>query len=271
MMPMDLILVRHGESEGNIAKRLAREGQNVFTDEFRDRHGGDYRLTNKGIMQAQVAGEWLRKTGIPSAARLATHVSNYTRAMETAAHLGLPNVRWRIESMLREREWGDIEMMSEAERDAQFAKAMRYYKTHPLRWIPPNGESILTMSEGRLRQILDRLHRQHSDDSVIMVVHGEVMWGFRYLLERLSEEQFKVLFHSESPGAKITNGQIIHYTRSGLVSGGVDQDRLTHVRTVDPLNPDQDWCQWRPIPSRPLYSNEELRELVRGRQRLLNL
>ena len=39
MLPIDIILVRHGQSEGNVAQKASRKGDNqFFTPEFRDRH-----------------------------------------------------------------------------------------------------------------------------------------------------------------------------------------------------------------------------------------
>lgn len=96
-MPVDLVLVRHGQSEGNLAQRLCRQQQQqraegsstssdkksggpgtggasagqtssdkateasgVWSKEFRERHNSLYRLTDKGRMQAAVAGRWIR-------------------------------------------------------------------------------------------------------------------------------------------------------------------------------------------------------------------
>ena len=87
-LPMDLVLVRHGQSEGNIAKRRSEAGDNsAFTPEFRKRHSSSLRLTGRGRSQAQMAGIWLRNE-FPDFDRYL--VSEYLRAMETAAHLSLP-------------------------------------------------------------------------------------------------------------------------------------------------------------------------------------
>jgi broad specificity phosphatase PhoE len=49
-MPNNVIFVRHGESEGNHAIRMKRDrGIDLFTPEFRKRHGSRWRLTDKGI------------------------------------------------------------------------------------------------------------------------------------------------------------------------------------------------------------------------------
>ncbi|OGN08741.1 MAG: hypothetical protein A3J46_03230 [Candidatus Yanofskybacteria bacterium RIFCSPHIGHO2_02_FULL_41_11] len=65
MLPIDLIFVRHGQSEGNVANKASRKGDNsFFTPEFRERHSRAFRLTNKGIEQAKSAGFWLKKNNI---------------------------------------------------------------------------------------------------------------------------------------------------------------------------------------------------------------
>jgi NAD+ kinase len=61
VMPMDLVLVRHGQSEQNLVSHLTRMGdETLYTEAFRERHGSQHRLTPKGREQAVAAGEWLR-------------------------------------------------------------------------------------------------------------------------------------------------------------------------------------------------------------------
>ena len=92
-MPIDLVLVRHGESEGNAARRFSTAGDNsVFTDEFCSRHSSRLRLTDQGREQARVAGSWLKKNIGERFDRYL--VSGYLRAMETAALLELPEAVW---------------------------------------------------------------------------------------------------------------------------------------------------------------------------------
>src|SRR5271154_4881825 len=109
-MPIDLVLVRHGESEGNAARRLSFAGDDsAFTQEFCSRHGSRLRLTDRGREQARIAGDWLKEN-------IGKHfdrylVSGYLRAMETAALLELPDAIWYQEFYLREREMGLLEIM----------------------------------------------------------------------------------------------------------------------------------------------------------------
>lgn len=101
-LPINIILVRHGQSEGNIANRASREGDNsFFTPEFRDRHSRTFRLTDKGIGQAKAAGKWIKKNVSMPLDRF--YVSDYVRAKETAYYLNIPQAEWRVEFQLRER------------------------------------------------------------------------------------------------------------------------------------------------------------------------
>ena len=118
-MPVDLVLVRHGESESNLAQKLALRGHiQAWSDEFRKRHNSRCRLTDRGRHQAVKAGEWIKR-----------HIGNYfdvyltseyVRAMETAAHLALPSASWRTEFYLRERDRGVLANMPKQERHAEF-------------------------------------------------------------------------------------------------------------------------------------------------------
>jgi len=64
----------------------------AYTPEFKKKHSSTYRLTDKGVEQAKVTGAWIRENIGDTFDRYYT--SEYVRAMETAAYLGLPNARW---------------------------------------------------------------------------------------------------------------------------------------------------------------------------------
>ncbi|WP_157321091.1 phosphoglycerate mutase family protein [Nesterenkonia alkaliphila] len=68
MMPLDLILIRHGESEGNVAGALARQGDEpYYTDAFVTTPGREWQLTETGQKQVQIMGQHLRKAEFPTA------------------------------------------------------------------------------------------------------------------------------------------------------------------------------------------------------------
>ena len=57
----EIVLVRHGESEGNLAfNRSVAGDHSLYADEFLERHSSFWRLTDQGRAQALTTGEWMR-------------------------------------------------------------------------------------------------------------------------------------------------------------------------------------------------------------------
>lgn len=266
MMPIDLVLVRHGESEGNLAKIRSKAGDNTASDLFKGKHTSTFRLTDKGREQAKAAGTWLCEAFPKGFGRYYT--SAYVRAMETAGLLALPDAFWYVEPALRERDWGDLDVMGEAERRRRFEESMAMKDTSPLFWIPPNGESIAHVAESRTYRILGTLARECTEKRVVIVCHGETMWTFRLLLERMSEKRYNALDVSKDPKDRINNCQILHYTRKRPE----DRDATTHyayMRSVCPWDLTRSRNEWELI-ERPRYSNEDLLKIVAETKQLVN-
>lgn len=144
MLPIDLVLVRHGQSEGNAAKRLSKAGDHsAFTPEFVDRHTSSFRLTELGRMQASLAGTFLKDEFFKDGVGFDRYItSEYSRAMETAGLLQLPNAEWFCDVYLTERNWGEFDVCPEDELKEKFGAALRRYKVEPFFCQPPNGESF---------------------------------------------------------------------------------------------------------------------------------
>jgi broad specificity phosphatase PhoE len=150
-----LILVRHGESTGNIEQRFSR-----------DPH---IHLTERGVEQARETGRMIGVRFRPS--RIVA--SPYYRARHTAeliaAELGsaLPI---HIEENLRERSIGDLAGEPyRAMREHADYTAERYWA-----WRPPNGESLEDV-QARAGRILEDLAAAHPDGDVVVVSHGGTM------------------------------------------------------------------------------------------------
>jgi len=210
-MPNDLVLIRHGLSEGNIATDRSKKGDHsAFTGNFMDRHSSLWRLSNQGIDQAIKTGTWLKNN---LGFKFYKHyTSDYIRALETAARLEIKDAKWFTEFYLRERNWGDLDRMSVEERESKYAQSMKEREIDPFYWKPPNGESIADLCL-RIDRVIDTLHRECECKKVVIVCHGEVMWAFRVRLERMSQQRFMYLDSSKDPAHRIHNCQIIHYTR----------------------------------------------------------
>jgi NAD+ kinase len=259
-MPIDLVLVRHGESEGNLAYRLAEQGDGRWFrpgSPFLDRHSSRWRLTDRGREQALLAGDWIRQNISPTFDRY--FVAEYLRAMETAAYLGFPHASWHCEFYLRERDWGRFGSMSHEERRQRFAEDLRQQELDRFFWTPPSGESMATLCL-RIDRVLNTLHRECSDQRVLLVCHGEVMWAFRVRLERLSQVEYQRLDCSRSPLDKIHNCQILHYTRRHPVEGTL-ASYLNWKRSVCPWDTGRSSNDWQSI-QRLRCSNEDLLAVV---------
>lgn len=268
-LPIDLVLVRHGQSEGNAAKRLSEQGDNTaYQAIFDNRHTRSLRLSQKGREQALIAGKWLVDEFYDSSIGFDRFiVSEYVRAMETAALLDLPNAIWFRNFYLTERDWGDMESCPDSERAGKFGDALRMRKIEPFFWRPPNGESFAELCL-RLDRVLQTLHREDSEKRVIIVCHGEVMRCFRVLLERMPQQRFKELYLSKEKEDGVYNCEVLHYTRRDPETGAIAA-HANWMRRVRP-NDSPIWnTGWQKI-ERPRYSNSDLIEITSQSPALLD-
>ncbi|HEX2047769.1 MAG TPA: histidine phosphatase family protein [Acidimicrobiales bacterium] len=265
-MPLDLLLVRHGRSEGNEAREQSKQGdESAYTPAFRARLNREWRLTDVGVSQARAAGHWIREHA--EGPYGGCYTSEYIRARETAGHLGLPGASWVQEILLRERSWGRADfVMPESERWELFAGELAARRQDPCYWRPPEGESLADVYV-RVRLVLDRLRECGPDATCVLVTHEDVMWAARLLLEGLSQEQWRALLLSDDPCDKIHNAQVLHYSRR---DPGTDRctDSFRWLRSVCPWDPSRSTNEWRRIRPRT-FSNEELLATVEGIERLV--
>lgn len=273
-MPIDLVLIRHGESEGQVANRASRAGDHsYFLDEFLTRHSSLWRLTDKGIEQAQIAGKWIRENIAENFFR--HYTSEYFRAKETAYHLGLSGVQWYSEFYLRERDWGLLDVMSQEERWEHYSSELARKEIDGFFWSPPNGESMAQLCL-RIDRVLDTLHRECSDKKVVIVCHGEVMWGFRVRLERMPQSIWRRIESSYHPHDQMHNCQILHYTRTNphvrdgtIPTGGAVALYYQWFRSICPWDVSRSSNEWQLI-RRPTYSNQDLLWEVNTVKRLIS-
>lgn len=268
-MPIDLVLVRHGESEGNVANRLSRKGDNKhFTEEFLQRHSSSWRLTDRGISQAKAASKWIKGGNFAGLSLFDRYyTSEYVRAKETAGYLDLFEAAWFKEFYLRERDWGDLDVRPDDVRNELFSEALKKREAEPFFWTPPNGEPLADLCL-RVDRVIHTLHRECAGKRVIIVCHGETMWAFRVRLERMSQERFKELHISEHPYDHIHNCQILHYTRRNPETGSVN-DYLNWMRSICPWDLKLCSQHWQEI-VRSRYSNEDLLAEVSQVKRMVN-
>jgi broad specificity phosphatase PhoE len=210
MGPTELLLVRHGESAGNVARERAEAGgAEVIDIEWRD---ADTPLSEHGREQAAALGDWLaeRAGGLRE-----VWSSPYLRARDTvqialdAAGMTQPV---RIDERLRDRELGVLDRLtSTGVRDRFPDEAARRRTLGKLYYRPPGGESWADVAL-RLRSFLRDLQAgSWPPGSVLVSCHDAVILLFRYVLERLGEASLLELARSSSVG----NASVTRLVRAG--------------------------------------------------------
>lgn len=209
--PKLLLLVRHAQSERNVAKK----GNRFFLDdEARKSVQGvaDHRtpLTAEGRRQASETGVALRTTfGRPDY----VYHSGYRRTRETAELLlaafseeERTSIRVRHNPFLRERDTGYTYDMTTAEAEAAFPWLQGYWATYgPIFGRPPGGESLADVAK-RVYLFLNMLFRERAGQRVLVVTHGGTLWMFRMLLERWSWDETEERFRAGSvPQCSVTD------------------------------------------------------------------
>lgn len=266
MLPKQVLIVRHGKSEGNEATDLSEAGNHsVFTEEFCNRHSSLFRLTEEGRKQAISAGEWIKQNFKYPFYKYYT--SPYLRAIETAGLLSLPGASWQMDMYLRERGYGLYDVLSEADKAKNFPEVYKDYKRDPFYWAPPNGESLADLCL-RVDRVLDTLHRECSSEKVILVCHGMVMRAFIIRLERLTPKEYLERTESKDPRFKIRNCQILQYSRVDPENVSMVSNYYEWTRSVCPYDFDREFSRWRMI-ERKKYSNEELLDLANQSKSLI--
>lgn len=190
--PDRLWLVRHGESAGNVARDAAEAaGHPVIDIPMRD---ADVPLSALGERQARALGDWFRRLP-PGETPTIVRASPHVRARQTAqialeaAGLFRDEETLTVDERLREREFGILDRLTHAgiiEKYPEQAEMRRLLGKFYHR--PPGGESWCDVIL-RLRSLLDMLTREHRGERVLLVCHSVVILCFRYLLERMTEEE----------------------------------------------------------------------------------
>ncbi|MEP6761203.1 MAG: histidine phosphatase family protein [Sporichthyaceae bacterium] len=187
--PQTLWLVRHAESQGNLADRQALEsGADTLDLDIRD---PDVELSDLGRRQSAALGKWLagqRAEEQPEAVLC----SPYTRAVSTAdialhaAGLDLELVR---DERLRERDLGLFDGFTGQGIRAKFPEeSTRRKRLGKFYYRPPNGESWADVAF-RVRSVTEMLQHRYRDQRVLVVTHQAVVMLFRYVVESLTEAE----------------------------------------------------------------------------------
>ena len=189
--PERLWLVRHGQSQGNVARDAADEaGDHEIDIDLRD---VDVPLSELGVRQAEAAGRWF--ASLPRDERPEVILASpYVRARQTAeiicrqgALAGGP-ARTIIDERLREREFGIFDRLTTRGIRERFPdEAAHRQRLGKFYHRPPGGESWADVIL-RLRSALNTINLHYCDKRVLIVCHQVVVLCFRYILDELDEQ-----------------------------------------------------------------------------------
>jgi len=188
--PERLWLVRHGQSQGNIARDAADEaGSEVIEIDVRD---VDVPLSQLGFEQAQAAGHWFASLPLDQRPEIILS-SPYVRARQTAeaickaGALADGPARTIVDERLREREFGIFDRLTTLGIRERFPEeAAHRRRLGKFYHRPPGGESWADVIL-RLRSMLNTINLHYCDKRVLVVCHQVVVLCFRYILEELDE------------------------------------------------------------------------------------
>jgi broad specificity phosphatase PhoE len=187
MGAVELSLVRHGESMGNVAAAQAEAAQAEVIDVLvRD---ADVPLSPGGQEQARALGA-LFASWTPEQVPDSVWSSPYKRAYDTATIAldvaGL-HAEIRVDERLRDRELGILDRLTTRGVEARYPE-----EAARRRWLgkfyhrPPGGESWVDLVL-RVRSLMGDLDRVEDGRRVLVSCHDAMVLIFRYVCEGLTE------------------------------------------------------------------------------------
>ncbi len=223
--PKHLVLVRHGQSEGDARREAWKRGEEYTTS----KHPKDEGQTELGHKQSQQAGRWIAQFILKpySLDKFDAHLTSpLPRTLQSANSLD-PSAKWVREPALTERDRGAVQGMTKKQHQEQFPDSYEHMLEHPFHWTPPEGESLLRVAD-RLTTFLDSL--LSSNDTALLMTHRDLMWSAHLPLDGLNLSQIEQVDTNA-----ITNAHIFHYTNINPKDGSMD-DTLRWKRSIDPCN-----------------------------------
>ncbi len=162
-MPMELIVVRHAETDANKRGALNGHAESAFTE--------------AGKEQVLRVAQELRDEDIT-----AIYSSDLQRCLQTVEGIARfhPNVTITKTALLREIRLGK----AEGTRILLPKPVLKYIArlAMKLHITPPGGETWKQVC-ARVTTLLDNLYTQHGDEKVLLVTHNVTMQAIRYVAE----------------------------------------------------------------------------------------
>ncbi|WP_375195700.1 histidine phosphatase family protein [Sphingobium sp.] len=187
--PRQLIIVRHGQSAGNVARDAA--DQAAIDRIPLDERDADVPLSDLGRRQATALGHWFASEKEGSRPEILLS-SPYRRACQTAELFrasggGRPDEPICFDERLREKEFGILDGLTVTgihrlePQQAEFRRVLgKFYHR------APGGESWCDVIL-RLRSVMDTIALHYAGRRVMIFTHQVVVLCLRYIIEGMTE------------------------------------------------------------------------------------
>ncbi|KAM0004757.1 putative phosphoserine phosphatase [Helianthus debilis subsp. tardiflorus] len=248
-LPKRIILVRHGESAGNL------DGSAYATTP-------DYKipLTEAGIQQAKEAGKKIRDVISESGKwKACFYVSPYERTRSTLREIGRSFPRKRVigvkeECRIREQDFGNFQI---TERMKIIKETREKFGRFFYRF--PEGESaadvfdrVSSFLESLWRDIDTRLHYDPSDDlNIIIVSHGLASRVFLMKWFKWTVEQFEYLNNLNNCEFRVMQlgdggeySLAVHHSDEEMLEWGLSQQMINDQKCRATGASSIEKCQW---------------------------
>jgi broad specificity phosphatase PhoE len=182
MKPHRIILIRHGESEGNVSKLVYSQKPDYTLE-----------LTAQGRQQAEQAGKALAELiGKETAFFYVSPMWRTRSTFECVAHqLARDQFRWEEEPRIREQEWGHLRTPEQGE---QVERERDAFGTFYFRI--PDGESAADVYD-RVSDFFGTLFRDFDKpdypQNAVLITHGMAIRLFLMRWFHLSVEEFELM------------------------------------------------------------------------------
>lgn len=234
-MPLTITLLRHGESEVNVANILDRKGDYSLA-EMIVKSGildENIRLTEKGASQAKLVGQYIKKMGFSFDGFV---VSSFKRAEETAYYLDISD-KWLKSSNIIERGWGKY-MVRPDKNKPDYNNAIFDGTYKDFLWYPTGGESRAAVY-ARIHLFFNYLFQHFSFKHLFIVAHGESIEMMKMYLSGLSANEYSEYIRNKEHSVK--NCQLVQFSRvtpNGRVIRNYNWTRTLSYedKTINPWN-----------------------------------
>ncbi|TMX00137.1 phosphoglycerate mutase-like protein AT74H [Solanum pennellii] len=254
-LPKRIILVRHGESEGN-----KDDAMYTITPDYR------IPLTPKGIDQAKEAGsrifDIVSDNGSEDNWKVYFYVSPYVRARSTLREIGRAFSRRRVlgvreECRIREQDFGNFQV---ADRMKVIKETRERFGRFFYRF--PEGESaadvydrVSSFLESLWRDIdMNRLHHDPNDDlNLVIISHGLASRVFLMKWFKWTVEQFEYLNNLGNCGFRVLQlglggeySLAVHHTEEEMLEWGLSPEMISDQkwRAHASRSSWKDKCSW---------------------------